>query len=120
MKVLIRKTVAGTEYWDTEGRRSIFVPRGQEPDFEVVENPKSMLTPEEDKAIVSYDESNIKDKIVVTDNIDIVESQVEQELELDNMNTKDLRAYAKKNNIDIPAAFRAKGDIVQLIKETLK
>ena len=52
MIVPIRKTIAGTEYWDTEKKQSLFVPKGSEPDFEVTENPKSMITPEGDKEVV--------------------------------------------------------------------
>lgn len=121
MKVPIRKTIAGTEYWDTEAKRSLFVPKGQEPDFEVTENPKSMLTPEGDKIVV---ETVVKgDEAIEVNSIDandVVEIPEEQLSELDNMNAKELRAYAKKNNIEIPAAIRAKGDIIQLIEEAEK
>ena len=41
----------------------------------------------------------------------------EETNELDNMTAKELRAYAKKHDIDIPGAIRAKGDILNLIRE---
>ena len=47
MRVLIRSSASGSEYWDTE-KRNVFVPKGQEPDFEVTENPESMLSKEAD------------------------------------------------------------------------
>ena len=134
MKVPIRKTIAGTEYWDTEKKQSLFVPKGSEPDFEVTENPKSMITPEGDKGVIVYDESDGKDKAVVTEmvkqddgTIEVKDIKVtenigedEEPSELDSMNTKELRAYAKKNGITIPAAIRAKGDILRTIEEAEK
>lgn len=48
MRVLIRSSASGTEYWDTKEKRNVFVPKGQEPDFEVNENPESMLSKEAD------------------------------------------------------------------------
>ncbi|OTO18161.1 hypothetical protein [Enterococcus sp. 3G6_DIV0642] len=134
MIVPIRKTIAGTEYWDTEKKQSLFVPKGSEPDFEVTENPKSMITPEGDKMIVAYDESDGKDKTVVSEiiqhkdgtvgvqDITVVEDTVQDEepSELEGMTAKDLRAYAKKNGITIPAAIRSKGDILRTIEEAEK
>ena len=134
MKVPIRKTIAGTEYWDTEKKQSLFVPKGSEPDFEVTENPKSMITPEGDKVVIAYDESDGKEKAVVTEmvkqddgTIEVKDIKVtenigedEEPSELDSMNTKELRAYAKKNGITIPAAIRSKGDILRTIEEAEK
>lgn len=143
MKVPIRKTIAGTEYWDTEKKRSLFVPKGSEPDFDVTENPKSMITPEGDKVVAVLDHSatpdlsNAADFIhsgtinqeeldsdgKTKDDLDgepVTNPEEEQPSELDSMNTKDLRAYAKKNGIEIPAAIKAKGDILEIIKESEK
>ncbi|MGP9025879.1 hypothetical protein ACT2B6_13845 [Candidatus Enterococcus leclercqii] len=143
MKVPIRKTIAGTEYWDTEKKRSLFVPKGSKPDFEVTENPKSMITPEGDKVVAVLDHSatpdlsnaadfihsgtinqeeldsdgNTKDDL---DGEPVTNPEEEQPSELDSMNTKDLRAYAKKNGIEIPAAIRSKGDILRTIEESGK
>lgn len=139
MNVLIRKTIAGEEYWDTEKKQSVFVPKGTKPDFEVTENPKSMITPEENRKVmgelfingveVKPDDISkinnsggqivagvIKAEVLNSDGI----TEGEQPSELENMTVKDLRAYAKKNRIDIPAAIRAKGDIVEIIKESEK
>lgn len=121
MKVPIRKTIVGTEYWDTEAKRSLFVPKGQEPDFEVTENPKSMITPEGDKVVVdTFVKGDETIEVNSIDANDAVEISEEQPSELDSMNTKELRAYAKKNGIEIPAAIRAKGDILEIIKESDK
>lgn len=146
MKVPIRKTIAGTEYWDTENKRSLFVPKGSEPDFEVTENPKSMITPEGDKEVVGnaaklfikgaevkpgeipeinnaadhIHAGTIKQEVLDPDGEPVTNPEDEEPSELDNMNTKELRAYAKKNNIEIPAAIRSKGDILRTIEESGK
>ncbi|WP_312729735.1 hypothetical protein [Enterococcus sp.] len=146
MKVPIRKTIAGTEYWDTEKKRSLFVPKGSKPDFEVTENPKSMITPEGDKEDVGnaaklfikgakvkpgeIPEINnaadhihvgtIKQEVLDPDDETVTNPDDEEPSELDSMNTKALRAYAKKNGITIPAAIRSKGDILRTIEESGK
>ena len=33
----VRKTITGTEFWDSEKKRTLFVADGEEPDFEVGE-----------------------------------------------------------------------------------
>lgn len=132
MRVLIRKTIAGSEYWDNEERRTIFVPSGQDPDFEVVDNPQSMLKDGKD-VVVGYDTSDQKDFSVggngevldsdgnTEEDFDEQESTTDPSQEdtdpLDEMSVKQLREYAKKNHIDIPGAVRAKSDIVNIIKE---
>lgn len=138
MNVLIRKTIAGSEYWNTEEKRTMFVPRGQKPDFEVTEDPQSMITPEKQIA-GSVDFGEVGKDISVNGNGSIIDDQAEaldsneliiEELqgeestqessELESMSVKQLRDYAKKNNIEIPGAIRSKGDIVQVIQESIK
>lgn len=154
MIVPVRKTIAGTEYWDTEKKQSLFVPKGSEPDFEVTENPKSMITPEGDKEVVGnaaklfikgtevkpgdnpeinnaeyhIHTGTIKQEVLDSDGNTkddlagepITNPEDEEPSELDSKTAKELRAYAKKNNIEIPAAIRAKGDILQIIQEYRK
>lgn len=127
MIVQIRKSIAGTEYWDTEKKRSIFVPKGQAPNFETTENPATMITPEGGHVIVAVDSSDGKDQTVVTElqvtddgtveveNVEVVEPADQGESAFDDMKVSELREYAKKNDIEIPAAIRAKGDIINLI-----
>lgn len=87
----IRKTISGTEYWDSKEKRSLFVPTGEEPGFEVTVNPKS---------------------IVLTD-----EPGPEhiEEVFLDDMTVKELREYAAELNIEIPADVKKKEDIIELL-----
>ncbi|MCO5478226.1 hypothetical protein IGJ28_000293 [Enterococcus sp. AZ091] len=129
MIVPIRKTIVGTEYWDIEKKQSLLIPKGSEPDFEVTENPKSMITPEGDKVEVinanhivseainleAFD-SNSNAEADLVDEVN-TNSEDDQPSDLNNMTAKELRAYAKKNDIRIPAAIRAKGDILQIIQE---
>lgn len=135
MKVEIRKSIAGTEYWDTEKKKTIFVPKGQQLDFKVEDNPKSMITPEDDKVIVpnisagQIINGTIKAEILNSDvnteeDLDgepveeMQQESLKEELsELDSMTIKQLREYAKENNITIPSALKTKGDIIALISD---
>ncbi|MGR5999582.1 hypothetical protein ACT7C7_08970 [Bacillus cereus] len=88
----IRKTISGTEYWDTKEKRSLFVPTGEEPGFEVTINPESM--------ILGMDLSTEPDKTVVN---------------LNDMTVKELRDHAASINIEIPADVKKKEDIIKLL-----
>ncbi|WP_459500016.1 Rho termination factor N-terminal domain-containing protein [Bacillus sp. C1] len=92
----IRKTISGTEYWDNKEKRSLFVPTGEEPGFEVTVNPESM--------IMGMDLANGKDMTVV--------SEVPV---LSNMTVKELREYAAELGIDIPSDMKKKEDIIALL-----
>ncbi|HHK5542648.1 hypothetical protein JDS67_12730 [Bacillus cereus] len=92
----IRKTISGTEYWDNGKKKSLFVPIGEEPGFEVTVNPESM--------IMGVDLSNGKDITVI--------SEVPV---LSNMTVKELREYAGELDIEIPADVKKKEDIIELL-----
>ncbi|EGO5261422.1 hypothetical protein ACR6K9_000755 [Enterococcus faecalis] len=123
MRVLTRSSASGTEYWDTEEKRNVFVPKGQEPDFEVTENPESMLSKKADLYVsglpitvgnVTVDTDGIKgERLLTTASADDDESVV-----LEEKNVKELREYAKRKGIEIPSAARAKGDILNIIKKS--
>ncbi|HHX0246828.1 TPA: hypothetical protein ACU3U7_002663 [Enterococcus faecalis] len=133
MRVLIRSSASGTEYWDTEEKRNVFVPKGQEPDFEVTENPESMFSKEADLYVgglpitvgnVTVDTDGIKgERLLTTASADDDEEQDEivpfdESVVLEEMNVKELREYAKRKGIEIPSAARAKGDILNIIKKS--
>ncbi|HGW2851968.1 TPA: hypothetical protein ACNKKE_000057 [Enterococcus faecalis] len=132
MRVLIRSSASGTEYWDTEEKRNVFVPKGQEPDFEVTENPESMLSKEADLHIgglpitvgnVTVDTDGIKgERLLTTASADDEEQDElvpsDESVVLEEMNVKELREYAKRKGIEIPSAARAKGDILNIIKKS--
>ncbi|MFE7378529.1 Rho termination factor N-terminal domain-containing protein [Bacillus cereus] len=92
----IRKTVSGTEYWDNEKKKSLFVPTGEEPGFEVTVNPESM--------ILGMDLSSESDKTVVS-----------EVLVLSNKTVKELREYADELGVEIPSDVKKKEDIIELL-----
>jgi len=92
----IRKTISGTEYWDNEKKKSLFVPHNVDPDFLVTVNPESML--------IGVDMANGSDTTVV--------SEVPV---LSNMTVKQLRKYADELGIEIPADVKKKEDIIELL-----
>ena len=134
MRVLIRSSASGTEYWDTKEKRNGFVPKGQEPDFEVNENPESMLSKEADLYVgrlpitvgnVTIDNDGIKGERLLTtassaddEEQDEIVSSYDESVVLEEMTVKELREYAKRKGIEIPSAVRAKGDILKIIKES--
>ncbi|HAP4706123.1 TPA: hypothetical protein IUX20_001209 [Enterococcus faecalis] len=134
MRVLIRSSASGSEYWDTEEKRNVFVPKGQEPDFEVTENPESMLSKEADLYVsglpitvgnVTVDTDGIKGERLLTtassaddEEQDEVVPSYDESVVLEEMTVKELREYAKRKDIEIPSAARAKGDILNIIKES--
>lgn len=132
MRVLIRSSASGTEYWDAEEKRNVFVPKGKEPDFEVTENPESMLIKEADLHVsglpitignVTVDTDGIKgERLLTTASADDEEQDElvpsDESVVLEEMNVKELREYAKRKGIEIPSAVRAKGEILNIIKES--
>ncbi|WP_456273617.1 hypothetical protein [Bacillus sp. AK031] len=93
MLVEMRKTQAGTEYWDTKKKKTVFVKRGVKPSFEVTENPKSML--EEEKL------------------------DTETDIELDQMDADQLLEFAKQNDIEVPRNMKKADTIRNHIEESL-
>ncbi|PEC80232.1 hypothetical protein CON08_07530 [Bacillus cereus] len=88
----IRKTISGTEYWDNKDKRSLFVPTGEKPGFEVTKNPKSMIAKFADDKVIDV-------KVI----------------ELDDMTVKELRDHAASINVEIPADVKKKEDIIKLL-----
>lgn len=98
MKVLTRTTAQGNEYWDTELKKSLFVPAGQEPGFEVIENPKSMIS--------GVDLATGKDDTVI----------LNAPAMIDDMTIKELRVFAVEAKIDIPSDIKKQKDIADYIE----
>ncbi|UQX56732.1 Rho termination factor N-terminal domain-containing protein [Cytobacillus pseudoceanisediminis] len=97
MKVEIRRTAQGTEYWDTKEKRSLFVPAGQEPNFNVAVSPESMIT--------DVDSAKEPDATAVT------------VINLEDMTIKELRSYAAEHNVEIPAEVKKKDDIIKVLSD---
>lgn len=96
MKVPIRKTINGTEYWDTVAKKSSFVPVGEEPSFEVTKNPTTMLHKAEK-----------------------VKPSANPVIDLDGMTATQLREFAEENNIDVPGNLKKLDTIRGYIAEQL-
>lgn len=103
MKVETRKTAAGTEYWDAKEKKTLFVPVGTEPDFEVTVNPKSM--------IVGVDLA--KDE----DNTSFGVSDGDKNYQLSDMTIKELKALAEEYKIEVPKDITKRDDIAKHIFE---
>ncbi|MFL0489355.1 hypothetical protein ACH0CQ_06815 [Bacillus sp. 179-I 2A5 NHS] len=98
----IRKTISGTEYWDNEKKKSLFVPTGEEPGFEVTVNPESMLIKHADNKVVD---------------VEVIDAKTE--INLDDMNAEELLSFAKDNDIDVPGNMKKEETIRNHIVEQL-
>ncbi|MBY7111389.1 hypothetical protein ILT06_10750 [Bacillus sp. 17RED48] len=98
----IRKTISGTEYWDNKEKRSLFVPTGEEPGFEVTVNPESMIIKHADNKVVGVE-------VIDTDT----------EINLDDMNAEELLSFAKENDIEVPGKLKKEETIRNHIVEQL-
>lgn len=105
MNVKTRSTAQGTEYWDAKEKRIRFVPAGQDPDFEVTENPKSM--------VMGVDLATGKENTVTPFGV----SDEEKNYQLSEMTIKELRALAADKEISIPSEVTKRDDIAKHIFE---
>ncbi|WP_420973642.1 Rho termination factor N-terminal domain-containing protein [Bacillus thuringiensis] len=103
MIIEVRKTISGTEYWDNEQKKSLFVPTGEVPGFEVTVNPESMIA---DKGFATGGYLT-KDKLVI--------GESGTECILSNKTVKELREHADELGIEIPADVKKKEDIIELL-----
>ncbi|MGG2936778.1 hypothetical protein ABEO66_22130 [Bacillus pacificus] len=101
----IRKTISGTEYWDNEKKKSLFVPSGEEPGFEVTVNPETMIG--------GIDFAKGKDFSAIDGKV------VDYEINLDDMNVEALLSFAKDNCIDVPGKLKKEETIRNYIVEKL-
>lgn len=101
----IRKTISGTEYWDNEKKKTLFVPTGEESGFEVTVNPESMIADKE-LATGGYFTGNTEEQVI---------GELGTELILSNKTIKELREYAASINVEIPSDMKKKEDIIDLL-----
>lgn len=104
MRVLMRKTLTGNEYWDTEEKKTLFVPIGKDPDFEVTVNPTSMIGEATHETGTKVAEA-LKS---VGDGID-----------LDDLDTEQLLAIAEQSGIDVPGNMKKEDTIRNYINDAL-
>ncbi len=106
MKVLIRTTANGTEYWCTDDKKTLFVPAGEQPSFEVTDEPTTM--------IVGVDFAKGKDVTVIDG------KAIEPVFTLEGMTATQLREFADENNIDVPGNLKKPDTIREYIEEQLE
>nr|MBU6863560.1 hypothetical protein [Streptococcus oralis] len=94
-----------TEYWDNEKKKTLFVPTGEVPGFEVTVNPESMIADKE-LATGGYFTGNNEGQVI---------GESGTELILSNKTIKELREYAASINVEIPADMKKKEDIIDLL-----
>lgn len=82
----IRKTITGTEYWDSENKKTLFVPYGEEVKFEVGE-----VTAKE------------------------VEQGEVEGISLDNLTIPQLKEYAAGKGIEIPKEITKRDNILEFL-----
>ncbi|MBH0166266.1 hypothetical protein IHV12_15190 [Fictibacillus sp. 7GRE50] len=96
MKVQTRVTAQGTEYWDAKEKKVLFVPAGEEPDFEVTKDPKSMVLGK------GSDQSEAGDKDVIN---------------FSKMTVPQLKEFAAEQEIEIPSDITKKDDIIKFLTD---
>jgi hypothetical protein len=116
MNVKTRVTAQGTEYWDAKEKRVRFVPVGEEPDFEVTEDPKSM--------VMGVDVAKGTDQTTVTKSANgkVLTTNViidDVEINLDEMDAEQLKDFAAQNNIKVPGNMKNEDTIRNHIAEAL-
>lgn len=119
MRAKIRTTGAGTEYWDTEEKRTIFVPTGVKPNFKVTDEYESLLDGKDKEAALTLDRKNKSDDAKPADDVESNNtfgvSDGETEYQLNDMTIKKLKELAAANDIDIPKEVTKQKDIAQYI-----
>lgn len=97
MKVLIRKTLTGSEYWCTKEKRVLFVPKGETPKFKVTGNTKLMV-------------GNVEEQ---------TDETTEETINLKEMNATELLAFAKNEGINVPGNMKKEETIRRYIAEQM-
>ena len=82
----VRKTITGTEFWDSEKKRTLFVADCEDPDFEVGE---------------------VQEK---------QEEQEEKDINLNSMSVPQLKEYAASIEVEIPKELTKKKEILEFLQ----
>lgn len=134
MRVQIRKTLSGVEYWDTDEKRTIFVPHGTQPDFKVTVGPKSLIGKAATALIIDEvhqlesDEDEMEDDnpLMMNPGQSAIDEDIDQMLanedesdavDISGMTIKELRAYAGEHDIEIPKEVTRRDDILEFISD---
>lgn len=109
MIVETRKTAQGTEYWDSKEKRSLFVPTGNKPSFEVATNYDSLVIKSEGNKTIDV-KVNTKSK-GTRDQGDGTN--------LEDMTIQQLKDFAKEIDVDVPGNMKKEETIRSHIAEQL-
>ena len=101
MKTKIRETISGTEYWDSKEMKTISVPKGEEPDFDLTDS----LENQKEKP---GDDLESKEP-------DNLQNQDDNKIDLKSMTIEELKKYAKDHDVEIPNDVKKKLDIIELL-----
>lgn len=97
MIVKVRETLTATEYWDTEKKLTLSVPRGVKPAFKVTENPESMLDSKLEKRETTK-----------------VDKEEQEAIDYTTMTISALTSLAAERNIDLGKA-KKKSEIIEVL-----
>ena len=114
MKYKVRQTAIGTEYWDTQEKRTVFVKHGIEPNFEVVPEPDNY-------AGAVAKEQELLGKAKTPESKKLVETpEGKQEFEtpeLGTMTIQQLQGHANEAGIEIPKDITKRQEIIDYLSE---
>lgn len=113
-KELIRLTPFGKEYWDAEAKRTVFVPN-------VYADDKSLdikLNSHDIKLDTVVAEPNEETTVIESNDKDTDETEP-IDVNLDEMNANELRAFAKEHDIELHFSIKKEETIRAKIKEAL-
>lgn len=82
----VRQTLTGTEFWDSKKKKTLFVPKGEEPDFEVGE---------------------VQEK---------QEELEEEDTNLNGMTIPQLKEYAASIEVELPKELTKKKEILEFLQ----
>ena len=85
----VRKTITGTEFWDSKKKRTLFVADGEEPDFKVGEAQEEQEEQEEPE---------------------------EKDINLNSMSVPQLKEYAASIEVEIPKELTKKKEILEFLQ----
>lgn len=123
MKVLVRKTLTGNEYWDSETQRILFVPAGEEPNFEVgvsIIVAGLDLASGKDQTVIDGQAVAMGEQTKRTAN-DVADSfeSIAEGINLEDLNAEQLRSFAEHSNINVPGNMKKEETIRKYIEAAL-
>lgn len=117
MKALVRKTANGNEYWDTEAKKVLFVAKGEQPDFDVTDNPVPIVNGVYQEA--EKDLKALQAKAQEMGKVTKLPFTEPDGIHIDDMNTEQLLAFAKQVDINVPGNMKKEETIRNFINDVM-